>query len=347
MLAAVYRGPNQLEITEVPTPEPGDGEILIRVGANTVCGTDLRILRGEKTAGVVPGVVLGHEIAGTVASLGAGVAGYAEGDSIVVSPTVTCGTCFYCLRDLEQFCTDTDIFGYNLGGGLAEYCLVPKHAVMRAHVTVAKSGVSMKALALSEPLSCVLNAVSNYKVGLGSTVVILGAGPIGLLHQTVCRLAGATQIIVSDPAANRRETAIALGADIAVDPLSEDLLDVVQSHTSGRGADTAVVCIGRSELFSQAVGLVRKGGSVCAFAGFPKGSSASIDPNVIHYGEITVVGASNAKRRHTQEALHLIENGLIPADSIVSHTFALEQAVEAIEFSASGHGIKIAVEPGA
>ena len=132
MLAAVLRGPKQLDITEVGTPEPGEGEILLKVGANTDCGTDLRILRGEKTAGVRPGVVLGHEIAGTIAALGKGVAGYRVGDAAVVTPAVSCGTCFYCLRDREQLCDNTDIFGYNIDGGLAEYCL----AYLTAAVTV-------------------------------------------------------------------------------------------------------------------------------------------------------------------------------------------------------------------
>ena len=345
MLAAVLRGPKQLDITEVGTPEPGEGEILLKVGANTVCGTDLRILRGEKTAGVRPGVVLGHEIAGTIAALGKGVAGYRVGDAAVVTPAVSCGTCFYCLRDREQLCDNTDIFGYNIDGGLAEYCLIPKRAVDRKYISVAKAGTPMTALSLSEPLSCVLNGLDNYKAGLGDTVVIIGAGPIGLLHMTVCRLAGATQIIVSDLSETRRLTASCLGADITVDSRNEDLETVVKDATNGHGADVAVIAIGRPELLAQAIGLVRKGGYVCAFAGFPKGSTAAVDPNTIHYGEITLVGAANAKRRQTEEALRLIENRLIPAETIVSHTFPLQQAAEAIEFSASGEGIKIAVVP--
>ncbi|NLH69427.1 MAG: alcohol dehydrogenase catalytic domain-containing protein [Brooklawnia sp.] len=345
MLAAVLRGPEQLDITEIATPEPGEGEILLKVGANTVCGTDLRILRGEKTAGVRPGVVLGHEIAGTIAAVGKGVHGYQLGDPAVVTPAVSCGTCFYCLRDMEQLCASTDILGYNLDGGLAEYCLIPKHAVDRRHISVAKPGTPMTALSLSEPLSCVLNGLANYKAGLGDTVVIIGAGPIGLLHMTVCRLAGATQVIVSDLSESRRATASLLGADITVDSVKDDLEAVVKQATNGHGADVVVIAIGRPELLAQAISLVRKGGRVCAFAGFPKGSSAAIDPNTIHYGEILLVGAANAKRRQTAEALRLIEDGLIPAETIVSHTFALQQATRAIEFSASGEGIKIAVVP--
>lgn len=332
-------------VTEVPTPTAGPGEVLLKVGSNTVCGTDVRILRGEKTTGVRPGVVLGHEIAGTVAEVGAGVNGFAEGDLAVVTPSVTCGTCFFCLRDMEHFCANNELYGYGLDGGLAEYCLIPARAVARNNISVAKPGTSLTALSLAEPLSCVLNGLSNYKVYVGDTVVILGAGPIGLLHQTVCRLAGATQIIVSDPSETRRDAARKLGADVLVDPLNEDLLQVVKDHTGGRGADAVVICIGRLELFPQALTLARKGGRVCAFAGFPAGGSIPVDPNIVHYGEIEITGTSNAKRRQTQEALHLIGEGLIPADVIVSHTFGLEKTIEAIEFSTSGEGMKIAVVP--
>lgn len=346
MLAAVLRGPHELEVTEVPTPEPQEGEILLKVGSNTVCGTDLRILRGEKTAGVRPGVVLGHEIAGTIAAVGDAVSGYNIGDSAVVSPTITCGNCYFCMRELEQFCTNTtDIFGYNLDGGLAEYCLIPANVVSRHHLIKAKSGIPAPALSISEPLSCVLNAASNYRVNVGDTVLIIGAGPIGLLHMIVCKLAGATQIIVSDPSEARRATARSLGADITTDPLNEDLKAAVHDATDGLGADKTIICIGRPELVSQAISLTKKGGTVCAFAGFPKGCESSIDPNAIHYGQISLIGASNAKRRNTEEALRLIEDGLIPTDVIVSHTFPLEKAEEAIEFSASGDGIKVAVIP--
>ena len=345
MLAAVFKGPGQLEVTEVPTPEPGPGEVLLKVGSNTVCGTDLRVLRGEKTSGVRPGVVLGHEIAGTVAAVGAGVTGYNEGDLAVVTPTVTCGVCYFCIRGLEHFCESFTLYGYAIDGGLAEYCLIPAQAVARKNISIAKPGTPLTALSLTEPLGCVLNGLRNYKVNLGDTALILGAGPIGLLHQTVVRLAGATQVIVSDPSASRRATAAQLGADILVDPVNEDLSAVVKGATGGRGADVVIICIGRPALFPEALSLARKGGRVCAFAGFPKDGSVAVDPNVIHYGEITVTGTSNSMRMQTEEAMHLIEDGLIPADVIVSHTFPLTKVVDAIEFSASGEGIKIAVLP--
>lgn len=345
MLAAIFKGPGQMALEEIPTPHAGPGELLLKVGANTVCGTDVRILRGEKSAGIDRGVVLGHEIAGRIAEVGEGVKGYSEGDLCAVSPEVTCGICHYCLHGQEHLCLDQSIVGYRINGGLAEYMLVPEQAVARRNVIVAKKQVPAEYLALAEPLSCVLNGLAQYKVFVGDTVLILGAGPIGLLHQSVVQLAGASQVIVSDVSAGRRATAAALGATTVVDPLSENLGETVKQATDGRGADVVVICIGRLELFADSLKLVRKGGRVSAFAGFPAGGSVPIDPNLVHYGEITLTGASNSRRENVVDAMRLIESGRIPAEQIVTHKFPLTDVIAGIEFSAGGEGIKVAIVP--
>ena len=135
MKAAVFVGPGQLELREVPTPHAGEGEIVLKTGSNTVCGTDVRIMKGEKSAGVRPGVILGHEISGYVHEIGKGVEGYAEGDLVGINPTVSCGTCFYCRTGAEHLCERAELFGYAIDGGLADYVLIPKQAVARrAHL---------------------------------------------------------------------------------------------------------------------------------------------------------------------------------------------------------------------
>jgi 2-desacetyl-2-hydroxyethyl bacteriochlorophyllide A dehydrogenase len=343
MRAAVFGGPGVLELKDIPTPTAPDGGLLLRVGANTVCGTDLRILRGEKSAGIDVGVVLGHEIAGEVVEVGAGTVGYAEGDRIGLLPTVPCGRCAYCRRGRENLCSDSEIFGYRLNGGLAEYIEIPATAISRGGVGKVPSSVPFSSIALAEPLSCVLGASDSYGINAGETVVILGAGPIGLLHAQVVRLAGATTVIVSDPSASRREVAEKLGATHTVDPTATDLREFVLELTDGLGADLAIVAIGMPVLFAQALGVVRKRGRVNAFAGFPKDGVAEIDPNLIHYGEITVTGASNSTRVDHERALKLIASGAIDVASLVTHEFTLDDVVEAIEFSASGEGIKISV----
>lgn len=342
MKAAVFVGPGQLELRDVPKPDTDPGGMLLRVDANTACGTDVRILRGQKSKGIAQGVVLGHEISGTVAEVGANVEGFAEGDRIGLLPTIPCGRCYYCRRGTEHLCTDSKIFGNGIDGGLAEYVRIPPEAILRGGVFPVEKHVPSTSICLAEPLGCALNGMDNYKVHVGDTVVILGAGPIGLLHLQLVKLGGAERVIVSDLSASRLALAEKLGADRVVNASSEDLEVIVAEATGGIGADLVIVCIGVSALVSQGLKCARKRGRVNLFAGFPVGGSAEFDPNLIHYGELEVTGASNAGRVSHERALRLIESEAVDVASLVTHTFPLDDGVETIEFSASGEGVKIA-----
>jgi len=346
MLAAVLRGPEQLDITEIATPEPGEGEILLKVGANTVCGTDLRILRGEKTAGVRPGVVLGHEIAGTIAAVGKGVHGYQLGDPAVVTPAVSCGTCFYCLRDMEQLCASTDIFGYNLDGGLAEYCLIPKHAVDRRHISVAKPGTPMTALSLSEPLSCVLNGLANYRAGLGDTVVIIGAGPIGLLHLMLSRLRGAGRIIMVGRRKMRLTAARRLGADMVVDETSEDALARVRHLTDGRGADVVIECTGHPQVWEKSIAMARRGGHVMLFGGCASGSKVQIPMERMLMDGLTVKGVFHFTPDAVRESYQLLASGALQVSELITEVHPLSDFRRIFETLNHGEAIKLGIRPG-
>lgn len=346
MKAAVFAGPGKLELRDIDKPVAGEGELVLKVGANTVCGTDGRILRGEKSAGIDVGVVLGHEIAGYVDEVGDGVEGFNVGDLVGVLPTVPCLECFYCVRAAEHLCTNSEIFGYRINGGLAEYVLIPQSAMTRGGVFKAAPHLSATEVALAEPLGCVLNGADEYKTEVGDTVLVQGAGPIGLLHTQLNRLLGAERVIVSDPSPERRAVAESMGATHTVNPLEEDLAEFVRALTDGRGADVVIVCIGRGELINQGFASARKGGRVNLFAGFSKDALAEIDPNLIHYGELVVTGASNAGRASHEKALQLIGAGLIDVKSLHTHTYTLDDVVAGIEFAQSGEGIKVAVVPG-
>mgnify|MGYP000594334773 CR=1 FL=1 len=169
MKAAVFTGPGQLELREVPTPHASEGELVLKVGANTVCGTDARILRGEKSAGVRPGVILGHEIAGYVTEIGRGVEGFEEGDLVGINPTVSCGVCYYCRAGYEHLCAKAELFGYAIDGGLADYWLIPRAAIERGQLVKASAHLEPAQLALAEPISCCLNGMDNYRVEVGDT----------------------------------------------------------------------------------------------------------------------------------------------------------------------------------
>lgn len=346
MRGLTYRGPGvPAELTELRTPEPGPGEVRIKIGANTVCGTDLRIIRGEKTKGVDLGVVLGHELAGHVDAVGDGVLGFEDGDLVALPPSITCGLCVPCRRGQEHLCERVHLVGYDVDGGLAEYMLIPREAIARGQLAKASADLDPSQLCLAEPLSCCLNGMDNYRVEVGDVVVILGVGPIGMIHLQLARLAGAQTVIVSDPNTSRLARARALGADVTVDPTEQNLLEVVRDVTGGAGADVAVLCIGLPELVNECLELVRKRGRVSIFAGLAGEGWSTIAANLIHYRELTVVGASNSGRESFARAVRLISSGAIDTRSLVTHTFGLSRATEAIEFVSTGEGLKVAVVP--
>jgi len=345
MLCAVLHSPGDLRLEERPIPRPGPGEVLLKVEANTLCGTDGRILRGEKSSGVRPGVVLGHEVAARVAELGAGVEGLDVGRQATVSIVVSCNACDVCLADMEHMCRNLSLIGYEIDGGLSEYLLVPAHAVRSHNIIQTSRELQASTLALAEPVSCCLNGLSNYHVEPGDTVVVLGAGPIGLIHTALAVLSGAGQVVVANRSAPRRDLAMKLGATHAVDPTSESLESVVMSATDGRGADAVVVCIGVPEMAQQALEIARVGGRVNYFAGFPRGSMSPMEPNLIHYKELSVTGGSNARRRDVVRAVQLLASGQLDVGSLVTDTIGLADVHEAFAAVEQREGVKIAVVP--
>lgn len=345
MIAAVFKGPHEIEIQELETPNIGPDEILVKVGANTVCGTDVRILRGEKTKGVVLPAVLGHEMAGRVAEVGRDVRGYGAGMPVVVSPGIPCGGCYPCQHDMENMCSNLSLFGYDVPGGLSEYVRVPARAVDLGNVFVSDKDLPSEYLALCEPLACCVNGHRRSRTSVDDAVLVMGAGPIGLFHVQLARLAGARSIIVSEYSEGRRSLAKDLGADVAVDPREVDLSEVVGEEAGAQGVDVAVICIGVPALVNEAIQLTRPGGRVNVFAGLAGKGWAEVEANLIHYKELDVTGTSNSRRREFATALRLIENGHVDVEPMLTHRYPLSGAVEAIEMSASGEGVKVAIMP--
>lgn len=343
MPALTLLGPGEVALTDKPVPTPGPGEVLLAVEATTICGTDLRIISGQKTSGVRPGVTLGHEVAGRIEAVGEGVTGLAPGCQATVSIVLSCGVCRACLAGREHLCESMELIGYGIDGGLAPYLLVPARAVSRGNVIVSPRELPANRLALSEPLSCVLNGHARHGgVNPGETVVVIGGGAIGLLHTQLALACGARQVILCEKHADRRERATALGA-LTASP--DSLVDTVAELTGGWGADVVVVAIGRNEIADQSLDLAAPGGRVSWFAGFPKGSSATVQPNTVHYNELTVSGGSNARRADVHRAVDMLAAGTIDEKPIVTHTFGLSQWREAID-AVTGHaGIKIAIDP--
>lgn len=342
MKAGVLKKVNDIQFLDVADPALEPGDMLLRVKAATICGTDIRIYRGKKTAGVRYPSILGHEFAAEVVDNG-GHRQFSCDQPIVVCPQFACGHCTYCIRGIENLCLNLRSMGYEVEGAFAEYVRIPKHAVESGNIFNMPEVLTYEQASLAEPLACVMNGQSLVGVHRGDTVLILGAGPIGLLHLILARQSGALKIFVSEPNPVRREAALAAGADHVIDPMSENLNAHIMAATEGLGVDVAICAIGIPTLANDAITLVRNQGRVSLFAGFSTGERANIDVNAIHYKELSVTGAFSLTRFHFANALKLLSTQTAEFKALITHRYNLATISDAIATAEQGHAIKVAI----
>lgn len=342
MLKTVFPKPLELVLHQVDIPQPAEGELVLRVRAVTLCGSDVRVWKGEKTGGVIWPATIGHEVAAEVAAVGEGVSGYQVGQRVSLAPWFHCGECDFCQNGLTNLCDRMEVFGYGIPGALAEYVVIPAPGVSAGLVVANDPAIAPEISALAEPLACVYHGHVRSRIGAGSIVLIIGGGPIGLLHADLALLTGA-KVIISEPSASRREFAASRGVQICVDPVNESLAEVVAAHTGGHGVDVALVCIGYAPLADLAVELTRKGGVVNLFAGFGGDGVGSLALNTIHYRQLDVIGNSGATLADYRTAVELIQSGRIALDDYVTDRFGLAQLDQALAQASSGDAIKVAV----
>lgn len=342
MKAAVLHAPNRMELIPVADPALAAGDLLLRVRAATICGTDIRVFRGRKTAGIRYPSIIGHEFSGEIVATG-GASPFHVGQRVGVCPAIPCGHCPQCLRGRENLCPDLQAIGYEIDGAFAEFIRIPARAVELGNVHVLPDHVSDEGAALIEPLACVLNGQNKVHLQQGDTVAVLGAGPIGTLHAKLARLRGAGRVIVSEPNAARREAALQAGADVVLDPMTGDLQAAIRRETRGLGADVVICAIGIPALAAQAVGLAAKGGRVSLFAGFSKGETGTLDVNAIHYDELRLTGAFGLSRSDYEASLNMIADRRIDLSDMVTHRYPLTEIGEAFAVAESGAAMKVAI----
>ncbi|MCA5962213.1 alcohol dehydrogenase catalytic domain-containing protein [Blautia sp. RD014234] len=258
MRAVVLNGPNDFAPTDLPKPQIGDNDILLEMKKAAICGTDMRILAGTKTKGVRYPSAIGHEMCGVISEVGKNVSGFQAGDKVSIANAIPCGSCPACLAGRENACMNRKAVGYEFDGGFEEYVLIPEIAIKSGNVIKLPDHVSFTAGALIEPLACCIRGLKNAGTGFNDTVLIVGAGPIGLMHMQLSRIAGAKQAIVSEPNEMRRQVALELGADRVVDPTSENLEQIIKEATGGMGADAIVMAIGVPALVNSTLKLCKK-----------------------------------------------------------------------------------------
>ncbi|MBI4497538.1 MAG: alcohol dehydrogenase catalytic domain-containing protein [Chloroflexi bacterium] len=337
MQALIFHAPGRISVEERPVPRIEPGEVLLRVRATSICASDIRVYKGEKKA--APGVVPGHEIAGEIAEVGEAVQGYRPGQRVVVCPIVACGACFFCLRGKRNRCARRVTLGYDLDGGLAQYVRVPAPIVQSGHLIPIADDLPLEIAAMTEPFACTLNSLETCQVQPGSSVVVIGAGPMGLTHLLLARAIGAVTVIVSDIVPDRLKMAEELGATACVHPQQQSLREVVLDLTGGLGADAVILSVGNVQGAIEGMGLVRKQGFFNLFAGFPPGAEFSLDANHIHYDELFLTGTQNATPDHYVRTAHLLR--VVPqAERLLTHRFGPTDATKAYESRLGLDGLK-------
>lgn len=345
MRAAVFRGPGELAIEEVPRPEPGPGEISVAVKAAATCGTDLKSFRRghPKLFPVLP-APFGHEFAGIVDAVGPGVAGFAEGDRVVAANSAPCGQCWACIRQRPSLCEDLSF----LNGAFAEHVVIPPRIVSRNTFHLPDQ-VSFASAAPLEPLSTVVHGMAESGVAAGDTVVVHGCGPIGLMFIHLCRMRGA-RVIATDRSASRLQQAAKTGANETIDlsdlETTSARAEVVRDLTDGRrGVDVAIEAVGLPEVWEQTVESLRPGGTAVLFGGPRAGSRFSVDAVAMHYNEYTLKGVFHHTPEFTRAAMALLASGDLDGESLITEVRPLESLVDSLEDMAAGHGAKYLLDP--
>lgn len=322
---AMGDGRKQLVSRELPDPVCGDDEVLVRVAYVGICGSDLHAFLDPSDVSRPEGMVMGHEPSGTVVAVGAGVQGVSVGRRVTVDPQIVCGTCYPCTQGWISICDNKGVIGSGRSrrpGAMAELLAVPARQVVAV-----PDGMTLAEAAMIEPLANAAHVVNRANVKPGETVVILGAGPIGLCLAQCMRLAGAKKVIVTDVAGGRRRVASHVGADLVLDPTQDDVLGAVQDATDGLGADIVVESVGIDATYQQALELVRKRGRVMFFG--------AIQPDVtlgllkILWKEITIIGCTGANGE-TAKAIEMVASGAVRLGEIITHQYGLDDAQRAI-----------------
>jgi len=340
MRAQVFHGPGDLRFENIPVPTPEPGEIVLKIEAALTCGTDVKTLRRGHPV-MIPRVptVFGHEFAGTVSAVGAGVRRVREGDRVVAANSAPCGDCRLCVAGRPNLCEDL-LF---INGAYGEFIGLPPRVVARGVVPLPR-GLPASRAAFTEPLACAILGVQRARVEAGHMVAIFGHGPLGCLLAMVAASEKARVVIVGK-AGWRLDQVRALGLGDCIDATAGDPLAALHDATGGRGVDVAMDATGRPEVWEQAVAVTGRGGSVLFFGGCAPGTSIQLDTRRVHYEELTLVGAFHHTPDLIRRAVELLGAGAVVPDKLLTHRMTLEDVPAALELMTRGQALKVLIEP--
>lgn len=346
MKVARYYAPGDVRIEETPEPAPGPREVKLRVMACSTCGTDAKIYAHGHHR-LQPPRVLGHEVAGEVVDVGADAASWTSGDRVQMIAAIPCGVCDECRRGWPTVCPNQKAIGYHFDGGFAEHLIVPEDVLRVDGLNRIPDGVSYAEASVAEPFACAINAQELARVDDGDTVVVVGAGPIGCLHVRLARARGAGAVYLVELSRQRLDLAAErVQPDGAVCSAETDAVDAVRKLTDGRGVDVVITAASSGRAQEEALEMAALRGRISLFGGLPKDNPIiAFDSNLVHYRELTVVGANGSSPAHNRQAIDLIASGAVPVADLITLRLPLPQVLEGIAAVTRGETIKVTIEP--
>jgi 2-desacetyl-2-hydroxyethyl bacteriochlorophyllide A dehydrogenase len=337
MKAAVLIEPRNIEIQEVPDPTAGDSKVLVRIKNCGICTLEQRLYRGDLK--IYYPIVPGHEASGEIVEVGANVIGdFSPGMRVALDLVTRCGQCYYCRTGRSNLCANRFKPGQQVLGGFGEYI-----AVEGSQVFPIPSNVTYQEAAFTEPVACCIRSLKKIQVTLGETVLIVGAGPMGLLHLQVARSMGA-RVLVSDPDAKRLDVATKLGAYVVIDPSKEDVKEVVRSQTDGIGVDACVVTSPAQAALSSGMSALAKGGRMNIYTSYLEEMPVPIDANTIHRNESLFTGSEGRTQMDFHQAVKLIAFGMVEVKPLISRVVHYEDISAGIEAAMSPDTLRVLLE---
>ena len=336
MKAQLFYGPGDVRLGFIDIPKIGPGEALVKIKSALTCGSDLKTYKRGHPTMIEEGSVFGHEWAGDIAEIGDEVTDYKPGDRVAAMNAAPCFMCYYCKHELYSLCEN---LVYN-NGAYAEYIRIPAN-ILKINTLKIPDSLTYKEAALTEPLACVVHGADVSNITEGDTVVVNGAGPIGLFWVALAKLKGA-RVISTDLSDERLGIASEFGADFTINATKvEDQVEAVKSLTEGsRGADVAVDATGFPNVWEMALRMGRKGATINLFGGCPAGTSVNIETRLIHYSGLKIIGTYHHTPYYVRKAFKLIENKQINTAKFITADMPLEKLVEALELMGKQKGIK-------
>lgn len=344
MLAAVFYGPRDIRLEDVEEPHAGNGELIIRVLASNMCGTDLKTyIRGHPL--MKAPMIIGHEFCGEVIEVGEGVDRFKRGDRVVASNSAPCMQCTMCRLGSLTLCEGIreSLIGFTLPGSYASYLKIPS-AIVDRNTYLIKSSIEPREIACAEPLASVIHAIDKVRIREGDRVAVIGSGALGLMFLQLLKSMNA-YVIMTNRSGERVKLAERLGADAAIQVTDENLANKIREATDGIGADLVIEAVGRKETWESAFKAVRKGGQVLLFGGCSAGTTVSFDAEKIHYGETQIIGSFHHEPSAFRRAIEAIESKVVNVKPLLTHNLSINDILLGFRLMEKREAMKVSIIP--